>query len=55
MKVLLRIDVDGLGRTGDIVDVARGYARNYLVPRGLAIEALEGVRPRPRLCSASAR
>ena len=43
MKVLLRIDVDGLGRTGDIVDVARGYARNYLVPRGLAIEALEGV------------
>jgi len=43
VKVLLRIDVDGLGRTGDIVEVARGYARNYLVPRGLAIEALEGV------------
>ncbi len=43
MKVLLRSDVDGLGRTGDIVDVARGYARNYLVPHGLAIEAVPGV------------
>ena len=43
MKVLLRSDVDGLGRTGDIVDVARGYARNYLVPKGLAIEAVAGV------------
>ena len=43
MKVLLRSDVDGLGRTGDIVEVARGYARNYLVPKGLAIEALAGV------------
>lgn len=43
MKVLLRSDVDGLGRTGDIVEVARGYARNYLVPQGLAIEALAGV------------
>ncbi|MEC9057510.1 MAG: 50S ribosomal protein L9, partial [Actinomycetota bacterium] len=43
MKVLLRNDVDGLGRTGDIVEVARGYARNYLVPSGLAIEAVEGV------------
>ncbi|HAQ22108.1 MAG TPA: 50S ribosomal protein L9 [Acidimicrobiaceae bacterium] len=43
MKVLLRSDVDGLGRTGDIVEVARGYARNYLVPQGLAIEAAVGV------------
>jgi len=43
VKVLLRSDVDGLGRTGDIVDVARGYARNYLVPKGLAIEAVAGV------------
>ncbi len=43
MKVLLRSDVDGLGRTGDVVDVARGYARNYLVPKGLAIEAVAGV------------
>ena len=43
MKVLLGTDVDGLGRTGDIVEVARGYARNFLMPRGLAIEAVEGV------------
>jgi len=43
VKVLLRSDVDGLGRTGDILEVARGYARNYLVPKGLAIEAVAGV------------
>jgi|TARA_B110000438_G_scaffold264549_1_gene277309 large subunit ribosomal protein L9 len=43
VKLLLRSDVDGLGRTGDIVEVARGYARNYLVPKGLAIEAATGV------------
>ena len=43
MKVLLRSDVEGLGRTGDIVDVARGHARNFLLPRGLAVEASSGV------------
>ena len=43
MKGLLRSDVDGLGRTGDIVEVARGYARNYLVPHGLAVEAGDGI------------
>ncbi len=43
MKVLLRTDVDGLGRTGDLVEVARGYARNYLVPQGLAVEAGSGL------------
>ncbi len=43
MKVLLRSDVDGLGRTGDIVEVTRGYARNFLVPKGLAIQAAKGV------------
>ena len=43
MKILLRTDVDGLGRTGDVVDVARGYARNYLVPKGLAVEATAGI------------
>ena len=37
MKVLLRTDVEGLGRTGDLVEVARGYARNYLVPQGLSL------------------
>jgi len=39
VKVLLRTDVEGLGQTGDLVEVARGYARNYLVPQGLAVEA----------------
>ena len=39
MKVLLRTDVEGLGQTGDLVEVARGYARNYLVPQGLAVVA----------------
>ena len=43
MKVLLRTDVEGLGRTGDLVEVARGYARNYLVPQGLAVVAGSGM------------
>lgn len=41
MKVILKQDVKGLGREGDTVKVADGYARNYLIPRGLAIEASE--------------
>jgi len=43
MKVLLRDDVDNLGKKGDLVSVADGYARNFLVPRGLAIRATKGV------------
>ncbi|HZJ27250.1 MAG TPA: 50S ribosomal protein L9 [Acidimicrobiia bacterium] len=43
MKVVLRDDVDSLGVKGDLVDVANGYARNYLVPRGLAIRATKGI------------
>ena len=43
MKILLRTDVEGLGRTGDLVEVARGYARNYLFPKGFAIEADSGI------------
>ena len=43
MRVVLRDDVESLGRKGDLVDVADGYARNYLVPRGLAIKATRGV------------
>ncbi len=39
MKVLLRDDIDGVGRRGDIVDVARGFARNYLLPTGRALLA----------------
>lgn len=42
MKVILREDVKNLGRKGDIVDVAEGYGRNYLIPRGLAVPASDG-------------
>lgn len=44
MKILLRADVDNVGKKGDIVEVADGYARNYLVPRGLALRATPGLR-----------
>jgi large subunit ribosomal protein L9 len=39
VRVILKAEVRGLGRTGEIKDVADGYARNYLLPKGLAIEA----------------
>lgn len=42
MRVILKAEVRGLGRAGDIKDVADGYARNYLLPKGLAIEATGG-------------
>lgn len=42
MNVILRNKVDGLGQRGDIVDVAEGYARNYLFPKGHAIKASAG-------------
>ncbi|MFW6000952.1 MAG: 50S ribosomal protein L9 [Halanaerobium sp.] len=42
MKVILREDVKKLGSKGDVVDVADGYARNYLFPRGMAAEATKG-------------
>jgi large subunit ribosomal protein L9 len=42
MKVILKQEVAGLGGPGDIVDVKDGYARNYLVPQGLAIRATRG-------------
>ncbi|HKY13302.1 MAG TPA: 50S ribosomal protein L9 [Microthrixaceae bacterium] len=42
LKVLLRGDVDGLGKKGDIVEVTTGYARNFLLPRGLALKATTG-------------
>ncbi|MCC5954418.1 MAG: 50S ribosomal protein L9 [Acidimicrobiia bacterium] len=41
-RILLRTDVDGVGKKGDIVEVADGYARNYLLPRGVAIKATPG-------------
>ncbi len=36
MEVILKSDVDHLGLRGEVVNVARGYARNFLLPRGLA-------------------
>jgi|LJSS01.1.fsa_nt_gb large subunit ribosomal protein L9 len=41
MKVILRQDVENLGTIGEIVEVSDGYARNYLIPRGLAYVATE--------------
>ncbi len=42
MRVILKSEVRGLGRPGDVKDVADGYALNYLLPQGLAIEATGG-------------
>lgn len=42
MKIVLRADVEQLGKKGDLLTVAPGYARNYLVPRGLAMVASKG-------------
>lgn len=42
MKLILTADVDPLGKRGDVVDVADGYARNFLLPRQKAIKANEG-------------
>jgi large subunit ribosomal protein L9 len=42
MKIILQKPVDKLGNPGDITDVADGYARNYLIPRGMAIKAEKG-------------
>lgn len=39
MKVILRTDVDDVGRRGDLVEVSDGHARNYLIPKGLAMRA----------------
>jgi large subunit ribosomal protein L9 len=43
MKVVLRDDVENVGRKGDLIEVTDGFARNYLVPRGLAMKATKGV------------
>ncbi len=46
MEVILRQAIDNLGHPGDIVKVSPGYARNFLLPRGLAFEATEGNKKR---------
>jgi large subunit ribosomal protein L9 len=42
VKVILTSDVDPLGKSGELRDVANGYARNYLIPRNLAVPAAGG-------------
>ncbi len=42
MRIILKQEVDNLGLAGDVVEVADGYARNYLIPRGMAIKATRG-------------
>ena len=42
MKLILRSDLAGLGKRGDIVEVSDGYGRNYLLPRRLALVATDG-------------
>ena len=42
MRVVLRADVDNVGKKGDVLDVADGFGRNYLVPKGLAMVAAKG-------------
>ena len=46
MEVILRQAVDNLGHPGDIVTVSPGFARNYLLPRGIAYQATEGNKKR---------
>jgi large subunit ribosomal protein L9 len=43
MRVVLRADVTSVGKKGDILDVADGYARNYLIAKGMAFRASDGV------------
>ena len=42
MKIILRADVENLGRLGDVVTVKAGYGRNYLLPQGLAMLVTPG-------------
>ena len=42
MEIILKEDVENLGQRGDVVKVAQGYGRNFLLPRNLAIEATAG-------------
>ena len=42
MKIILRADVGNVGKKGDVVEVSEGYARNYLVAKGLGLKATDG-------------
>ncbi|NJO77961.1 MAG: 50S ribosomal protein L9 [Cyanobacteria bacterium RM1_2_2] len=43
VQLVLRQDINKLGRSGDLVEVAPGYARNYLLPRGMAVHTTPGI------------
>jgi large subunit ribosomal protein L9 len=55
VRVVLRKEVPGLGRPGDVKHVAEGYAQNFLLPRGLAVEASEGELKRVAQVQATAK
>ena len=42
MRVILKVDVNKLGKAGSLIDVSDGHARNFLIPKGLAVEATPG-------------
>jgi large subunit ribosomal protein L9 len=49
MKLILTQEVNGLGSPGDVVDVAPGYGRNYLIPRGFAMQWTRGAQKQVEL------
>jgi len=51
MRVILRSDVDNVGNKGDVVEVADGYARNFLFPRGWAMKAIGGAEKQAKAMS----
>ena len=53
MRVVLRSDVDKLGKRGDMLDVADGYARNYLLPRAMPFRQQRRDRPSQRHATGS--
>ena len=55
MKLILRADVDNLGRLGQVVKVKPGYGRNYLIPQGLAMMATESNQKASRWSARSSR
>ena len=55
MKLILTQEVTGLGAPGDVVEVAGGYGRNYLVPRGLAMRWTRGAEKQIDLIKRAAR
>ena len=54
MKVILQQDIKGKGKRGQMIEVSDGYARNYMLPRKLAVAATAATvappRPKPFLC-----